>query len=405
MASVTPVSSKSSGCLSFNPNPPTPKDMAEFTVWYTDDPNHAKYLTSNTVLKDYKPNIKSISSATSKDFSRNPDKIQQILYLDQPDLIVTHGPLDEPVLGLEISAQKPVGFNVFQRFARAIACAEKGVPFVSIFPERSWTIREDSERWDYADTRIYQAMLRAMKFHQTPVMWFPWETGEKANKQRGKLLFDDEYVTMPNSDTSEMKALFEFVNKVVFYSQTEKQFEGLLREPIVMSREEMMWKKFSERKPESPPGSTLTKKTRELTKYIKDNTGLEIELESLPDYVRNREECFIYRADVANFRADPYTGVIMALDYTYTRTGPTRRHRSMTFVTHFPKVPVKEVQAKYENYYEKRCAFNPNYNPSETGDQFLTLHLQEGCRYTKPKEMRIYFYFSDITILKDFVLF
>src|SRR3989339_1497622 len=102
-----------------------------FTVWYHDNRSFAEYLVESTKLRNHKTKIKKIS--LGKNFADNPDTIQKILYLDNPDAIVTYGFPEKPVLGIEFCAEAPSGHDIFQRVARVAASASLGTAFAFIF--------------------------------------------------------------------------------------------------------------------------------------------------------------------------------------------------------------------------------------------------------------------------------
>lgn len=166
-----------------------------------------------------------------------------------------------------------------------------------------------------------------------------------------------------------------------------------------------MWASFHNRMQEkkdlfqwSPLTSCEVVSTQDMLNNLKKEINIEIKL---PTHVINRKETLIYKPDVTTFRADPYAGSLIGIDYLTCRNGPSVRHRYRNLAMHFKNVDFHEMKKMYSRYYE-RCPFNPNYKEI---DRYLTLHLKDGCRYTKQKELRIYCYISDLLIFSDAVLY
>lgn len=122
---------------------------------------------------------------------------------------------------------------------------------------------------------------------------------------------------------------------------------------------------------------------------------------SLPHYIIERKETIIYEPGTRQFRSDPYSGSLVGIDYLTCRHGETVRHRHRNLVIHFRNVKFEKIKEMFVRYYKDECPFNPQY---EETDNYLTLHLKDGCRYTKQKELRIYCYIADLLIFRDAAL-
>jgi hypothetical protein len=62
----------------------------------------------------------------------------------------------------------------------------------------------------------------------------------------------------------------------------------------------------------------------------------------------------------------------------------------------------------YQRYYQRHCPFQEKQAETlrkENGLRYLTLHLKDGCRYTKKKELRIICSVADVVLFSDGVLF
>lgn len=376
-----------------------------FKVWYHDNKAFAEYLVETTKLHKHNPEIKKLS--LGKNFANNPDTIQRILYLDIPDAIVTYGFPEKPVLGIEFCAEAPSGHDIFQRVARVAASASLGTAFAFVYPEKKWVIRTNSQRWDTYNPLPMRAMMNISRFHRIPALSFFWEASQlTGNKNEGYLLTDKQCPNMPDRTAVEMKHFSHFVNLTIDYVVQNRKFEEMMFDPFILEREAWMWDKYYQKcKPNanifemSPLTSCRTITTQELIQLIQKVTG---EKPNLPDYVNQRDEVVIYEPATNIFRSDPYSGCLVAIDYLVCRNGDTVRHRHRNLAMHFPNVSFKKMKKMFVRYYKEECPFNPR--TGET-DSYLTLHLRDGCRYTKQKELRIYCYIADVLAFKDAVLY
>jgi len=376
-----------------------------FKVWYHDNKAFAEYLVDITDLKKHDPSIEKLSFGRS--FANNPDMIQKILYLDVPDAIVTYGFPEKPVLGIEFCAEAPSGHDIFQRVARVAASASFGTAFAFIFPEKKWVVRAIGGRWDNYNPLSFRALMNISRFHKIPALSFFWEanqiSGDAAN---GFLLMDKNCANMPDRDTQEMKNFAAFVNLTIDYVLRNRDFEEMMFDPLIMNREMWMWEKFHQKyrsKPDTFRWSPLTScriiKTSDLVTLVRKAIGREPDL---PNYVTKREETLIYEPGTNIFRSDPYSGSLVGIDYLECRNGETVRHRHRNLVMHFGKIHFKKMQNMFCRYYKEECPFNPKIKDV---NRYLGLHLRDGCRYTKQKELRIYCYVADVLVFKDAALF
>lgn len=376
-----------------------------FKVWYHDNKSFAEYLIKITNLNKYSPQIEKISSG--RNFADNPDAIQKILYLDIPDAIITYGFPEKPVLGVEFCAEAPSGHDIFQRVARVVASASFGTAFAFIFPEKKWIIRTIGGRWDVYNPLPLRALVNISTFHKVPALSFFWEANHlSGNKSEGFLLIDEEFPNMPDRKTSEMKKFVEFVNLTITYVLQNRNFEEMMFDPFIMERVAWAWDKYHERyrrKPDLFSWSPLTSckmiKTSELIDLVREKIGKE---PNLPHYIVDRADTIVYEPSTRQFRSDPYTGSLVGIDYLTCRNGETVRHRYRNLVIHFPHVNFQKMKEMFMRYYKEECPFRPNNRET---DSYLTLHLRDGCRYTKQKELRIYCYVADLLLFRDAALY
>ena len=376
-----------------------------FKVWYHDNRTFAEYLIETTKLNEHDPKIERIS--TGRDFANNPDMIQKILYLDMPDAVVTYGFPEKPILGIEFCAEAPSGHDIFQRVARVAASASFGTAFAFIFPEKKWVVRTIGGRWDNYNPLVMRALMHISRFHKVPSLSFFWEadilTGVEAE---GFLRVDENYENMPDRESEEMKNFTKFVNLAIDYVLQNRDFREMMFDPFILEREAWMWEKYHQRyrsRPNifrwSPLTSCRKIETSELISLIEEVTGRR---PNLPHYVSEREETIIYEPGTRQFRSDPYSGSLVGIDYLMCRRGETVRHRHRNLAMRFRNVSFARMQEMFVRYYRDRCPFNPRQVEI---DRYLTLHLKDGCRYTKQKELRIYCHIADLLIFRDAALY
>jgi len=370
-------------------------------AWYGDDRQAAKFVVAQTALRHHDVRIRKIHT-NRRDFVRNPDAIQRMLYLDRPDIVITTGDPEVPILALEFCAEAPTGHNITQRMARVAAAAEFQIPFAYMFPERKWITRRGGGRWDEYNPLPLYSLLQIARFHQCPVLAFFWEASEEA-RGHGRLCCDSAIpgAELPDARRNETQALFQFVNLALTYAQEHRPFSEMAFDPFVMTRERWMWERFNVRRREldelSPLSATGEVSTSALARKLK-RLGLT---DGLPAHVKARPRTLLYSPKVTTFRSDPYAGNLVAIDYAKCRVGPTVRHRHMNLAIAFSELPFRLAREKFRHFHARACPFRDGY---DRADSYLTLHLRDGCRYTKQKELRVFCFYADIVIFQDAVL-
>lgn len=390
------------------------KDIFKIWVDSEGDINQGKYIYKYTSLNKYNPPIQRIYSNKVNAFARNPRKIQELLYLDKPDVIVTYkkneNSIEKPILCIEFSEQTPMGQNTYQRFPRAVASAEAGVPFIIVFPEKDWVERKikETSNWEYASPFIFNGLKKLTEFYKIPIISQNWTCEKKKVSPKGYKCYDLVYPNLPDSKNKEMKRFFEIIDIIVKNTLENASTEDLFRNKIIIeSINDLDAKRFSKGRdflkkvPSVSSGYFMP--TSKLQKHILEQTTLtEFDETCLPSYFIARESSFIFHSNTNNFRADPYTGTMLVYDYSFCRFGKLKTDRHTNLIIYFPNIKFEKVKEKVEKYYKNRCPFRKSFsfNP-----EYLTLHLRDGCKFTKQKEIRIFFYFADMIILKDKILF
>ena len=385
-----------------------------FKVWVDNsaDPNQGHYLIDNTILTDYQPRLERIYPNNTKSFARNPRRIQELLYLDKPDVIITHqrfpSDVEQPVVAVEFSEQTPMGQNAYQRFPRAVASAESSVPFVIVFPSKDWVPREPPSKsgWDHASPFIFNGLRKLIDFHELPALAVDWPFARGRNSIRGFKCYDDKYANLPDSGSNEAKELFSIVDVVLENTIVRGSPQDLFRNRTVMAKindlDERRMSRGAKFLDSPPSASGFYLPTHQLGSYVQNHCSENFDQSRLPDHILSRQNSFIFYASTRTLRADPYTGTLLVYDYSFCRYGATKDDRHTNLVVHFPWVGSDQLAKKYGRFYDIGCPFK---DESVNDARYLALHLREGCRFTKQKELRVFFYFADVVVLGDLVLF
>lgn len=375
----------------------------KFTVWFGEACAAAELLVQHTCLREYRCEFEQIQDR-GDGFAENPKLIQDILYLDKPDVLVTSGRPEEPIVGAEFSAEAPSGHDCFQRIPRVAASVEFGVPFAYLFPERKWVPRLSGGRWDLYNPQVFQVLLHMSRFHGVPALGFMWPGDEEHGAAaHGRLLCEPGGHCLPAAGEERIQQVWQFVDLAVQHYLANEPFSRMVYTEFYAQHEARMWQWFHERGGNAREWSPLTScdtivGDQDLRRWARAESGVRIP--RLPDHLRDREESLVYHAGTRDFRSDPYAGALIALDYLRCRNGPTRQHRYRNLVLHMPEVSIAQMVGKAQRFYERDCPLCLGAD-EVSANRFYSLHLREGCRYTKQKEIRTFCAFADMIVFRD----
>lgn len=396
-----------------------------FRVWYSTE-GLGKWLIEHTKLKDEEVELKPISESDAnkpQSFHRMPTHLKNILYLDAPDLIVE---LDsEPVFSLELSTEAGTGHNAFQRFARIAASVENGVPAFYVYPEAGYVYRRNRNGWDKLNPLIFEAMEKAMRIYNVPALlyYFPshFRSGKENFSPSSKgLIYDSEVSHCPSSSDSEMKKMFEAINKIlesVKKGTDRTKFMGEL--PIQERRDFMnqeMHSKQNEQAISSPLTATELVPTESVLNYLRNYAGND---HDFGDLLPSREKTLVYKVN-ASFRGDPYPGALAALDYIKCRKGKTFEERNYNLVMAWGEFKMDDSQKisltgdegrSIDRFIDKVRETYSNPSKILLNKRFQDLHgddipryfmqVRFGSTFTKVKHLRVYSYFCDAILFPD----
>jgi len=328
-----------------------------------------------------------------------PREIQELLYLDKHDIIIT---IDErgaqiPVITMEFMTHTPQSQHTKQRFCRIVAAAENKVPCAFIIPE----VRSSGGQFYRCTPDIFYALQKLMDIHRIPSFGYFWP------HRNGVLKFSRRHPSAPKEE-GQILDLFEFINLCINYAIQERPPTLLLREPTLFNHLDFNRRKAYENPVDvSRYGGLSLIPTADFITRLNQDYGITESL--LPNYFVGREKSLLqsheFRATASqeHFRTDPYAGMQAFFDYCFCRVGETTIQRQYNLIFEAIGVNLEVYSNMYHNYWDRSCPFKESGIPVNI--PLLNLHIKVGCTFTKNKQLRTYGYLSDMIIFDDFVIF
>lgn len=408
--------------------------MDKFVLWGSTD-GFSEFIRNNTLLNDEDVSFKYLPESDvskPKNFHRLPTHIKNIQYLDSPDLIIDLN--GEPILTIEISREAGTGHNVFQRFARLAAAVENRVPTIYIYPEAVSVYRKTvgSSRWDSINPLIFFALEKLSSIYpEAPALLYYYPSYFRSNPNSPKINNTNKGLkTRKNLDIpvidNEMKKMFSCINEIILFYKNKTNGTLISQTNVHLRKMFMQSEYFSKGGTDTPNSapisSTITVPSSAIIDYItRVKNGMPNQ--SGENYFDNtiwsqREKTIIYKVD-AKFRGDPYPGCLAALDYMMTRNGKTYEDRNANLVLAWGDVTYDETNNKLNIRASKNQSIKDLFDKVKVNNRrqdILTkkydeipfdqlpryfMHLRFGSTYSKPKEIRIYSYFSDALLFPD----
>lgn len=412
-----------------------------YRVWYSTE-SFADYIIDHTDLKNYQFEKYQLLESDAKDdnFHALPDHIKQILKLDCPDLIIERkmATYSEPILSIELTTEAGTGHNVFQRFARIVSAVEHGIPSFYIYPKAKIITRRKTAtiKWDKINPLIFHALETLMRTYNIPALFyfFPSDYDNSKDPLNSSYLGSQglkystdfvKYAGCPDETDSEMQMMFLAINTLISRVEADTPKEAcykILSDPVYDTRRTLMQQIFyglSKRKKDktaqSPNTSTLTIPTKYLLNYLKNYEYTGSDYDPL---LEQRENTVIYILGSKDFRADPYTGCLTAIDFMQCRAGSryTFEERSKNLVVSFGKVKIDNVHetlvingcmsverfCKDVRKSENRNLLKNTYNKlAQSQIPRYYMQVRYGSMFSKNKAVRIFSYYSDAILFKD----
>lgn len=294
--------------------------------------------------------LDSATSRTIKLRGHNPNKIEQLIAYDRPDIILTKN--ERPVLVVEKTREVPSGHNVGQRVARMVRAAEQSVPSITLLPFRARKHGANSAILNI-NVRLLNAFDVMSQIHQVPVLAVDWPSDES-----GELEVGGDQVLAP--------LLESFLDNECneWWDDARSQLQAMR---IRAERGVREHSKYA-----LPPPSVQVRSTREvLEEYGSHRDGIARQLLAC-------EESVVYSIGMnpeSARRQDPYTGAQFIYDYLLCRNGTSVEMKYRNLFLRFPKIRKSDWQA-----------INPYDPSSKSSNWYLTanaLMFSDGIQFLR----------------------
>jgi len=430
----------------------------EYIVWYTGSKDQADYiieysknLYDNAISLPLPDSaIKGKSKILSKNFLR-------YFFLDFPDIIISkRADLNKlPIMGIEILEQKPVGWNHTQRFPRAAASAIYGVPFAYFMPQKRYMF--DEYKGKGKPENVYKiggklikenlrkefqllfSLYKLSDIHQIPCLAFFWPIKDEFKFLSEGLVYNDtpkfRWKQLPPAPISqggekfqEVYKFFRFIDLVIKYYNTKKPATELTKENLVRQSLNKI-----------DPEKTTLYTAQHVRLKDPDNGNIKIayrietskfiaKIKKLPELKGNYSNKLIKSKSFERFLSrpfsvvieidsdptkgnrgfsDPYSGVVASFDYRYCREktkGKKIRDRDHNLVfmpihKNADRFFEKILNIQFKRTHNLKIKWQDRNTIQDTAD--ITRELFATPSYTLKKELKNFFYFSDLIITKN----
>jgi len=237
-----------------------------------------------------------------------------------------------------------------------------------------------------------------------PALGFMWPADKQSgDAAQGYLLCEPGGGCLPEAGAEGTRMVWQFVDLAVEHYLANRPFSDMVFTEFYAQHETRMWKWYHDQARKKVEWSPLTScdtltGLSALRSWTRQASG--VSLRRVPDHLRQRAESVVYHAGTRDYRSDPYAGCLIALDYLRCRNGPTRQHRMRNLVLHLPYLSISTMVDQAHRFYERECALRLGTEDANLSRRY-SLHLREGCRYTKQKEIRTFCAFADMIVFKD----
>ena len=297
--------------------------MPDFTILY-DEPQEAEWFHSLHIsLADARAGA--ISDA------RLWPGLEGVLSYDRPDIVLLDG--DTPILVVEETVEVPSGHNVGQRFARIVAAAEAGVPFLYFGPYVARKHGGITAGPRYMNVRLFHALDALERITGTAVTTINWPIDAHSEVRRDQAKDQDvrEYIRT---------FLALYANQPTMNQLNRDLLQSDIHRRMVAER--IDFARTSIRNLEqynSPPPSVS------IMTYAEFEEGHR----RVDRVLKEFDELVIYEIGMNHIRSDPYTGMSMLYRYLYVLEHPSR-----ALVLWFPNITENAWRAVNRNRKDVR---------------------------------------------------
>jgi len=436
----------------------------QFLIWYTGSRNQAEYIESYSgFLKNNSILLPLPDSAIKQPSPVLPKTLIDYLFLDFPDIIVMSKNNKQPIIGIEILEQKPVGWNHTQRFSRAAASAIRNIPFAYIMPqkrylfdkgkpkkgERQYIIGGEKYKENLRkEFQLLNSLYKLTTIHKIPCLPFFWPINDQLKYLSEGLIYNDDPILrweqLPPAPVNkngeifeEILDFFQFLDLCIDYFMKGKKNEDLIEEDIVQKHLLKIDPQYTNLyilknvTLKNPDGGNIKIAERVATEsfvpFLENRTNLKpknqafflklLQSEIFKQFL-SKNETVVVNIDADPFKggrgfSDPYSGVISSFDYRYCRnvTGNPdilKRDTNLVFVC-LQKNATSFFENLLKEHFKADCLDNdfPNmkisWQEKEKVSELaeITKRLASFPQASLKKELKIFFYFCDLIIFSD----
>lgn len=333
--------------------------MCEIDILYTGSRQSAEYVQYYLSQKDKKLDIRIIKiTKIRKIMHKFPWKIARLMILEFPSLIFIERTSQEPLINIEFSGRKPMGYNHSQFFARIYQSGRCKVPFLFIYPSRAFQVRksEGGRNAIEYDSPIYiKGLINANKIFGVPILAFNWDMdikGETSKIFHGSLLLDEKFTQMPDSNSPDLNLLFdylarqirEFANGTLDYFNWDETNKAL--EKMKLLKDQLESRSSINREFRYDYYTSADFISFIINKY-------EIKEHNIPERFL-KKPTIVHENGSKTIRSDPYVGLYALYDLTFCRNPDNLNDKYNLVALWSNKELSKELATqKFEGYYEE----------------------------------------------------
>jgi hypothetical protein len=345
-----------------------------------------------------------------------PTSFQKILFFANPDLTITYSDntsSEHVVFACEVTKAEAAGDHWMQRFPSIIGPCMSGIPSAAVLAFDSGFGSVGSD--------FFYAVKRAIDLHKSPLCLIEWQTAH------GKILSEDkEFTKCPDRNSQPMIELINFINLIIDYTINEKNLNDLIKEKIYQKFYDDIASKITRTPSPSNDRRLLALNsdgvvnTPEVIRWLNQKVGINFiekpymrkkNLIWTPYYqteyydktkpVRTKEALAkrIHEKD-----GDPYSGMPLALDYLYCRTGVSKHDRDYNLILNLShELDYDEFMKYFRTHHDKSPIPLPFPKVLDEIPR-LSIHLTNPSIPEQKTVIRNWCNLADIIVLKDCII-
>ena len=333
--------------------------MCEIDILYTGSRQSAEYIQYYLSQKDKELDIRIIKiTKIRKKMHKFPWKIARLMLLEFPSLIIIERTSQKPIVNIEFSGRKPMGYNHSQFFARIYQSGRCKIPFLFIYPSRAFQVRrsEGGRSAIEYDSPIYiKGLINANKIFGVPILAFNWDMdikGEMSNIVHGSLLLDENFTQMPDSNSPDLNLLFDYLERQI------REFANGTLDYFNWDETNKALEKMKLLKDQLESRSLVNREFR-YDYYTSDDfisfiiNKYEIKEHNIPERFL-KKPTIVHENGSKTIRSDPYVGLYALYDLTFCRN-PDNLNDKYNLVAFWSNKELSKELAtrKFKGYYKE----------------------------------------------------